>query len=257
MAPIDVIGTDGVTLVETRKQWSLPDGHQLVEIYKGPVDKAETFYKSKIWDISLDLVSITRSGGIGTVELTKADNDGTGAGQSTEELNAVWELLGQDIYRDVRSHETFNKDADQAALAKVQRAWQEQHLHAYDASGDGAPATTYKDLLLRNTTEFVRSIAVLQKTVKISRRAAFAPVWNNVDRALKLFGELGSPAPPAEIVGVISLMPDADNTKRQWLKRAPQVRQVGKHTYQVIYHWWFSRRWSAALYSGDAENGNP
>jgi hypothetical protein len=41
------------------------------------------------------------------------------------------------------------------------------------------------------------------------------------------------------------------------LKRAPQVRSLDRGRFQIVQEWWFSKRWSYALYEGDSEADNP
>jgi hypothetical protein len=125
----------------------------------------------------------------------------------------------------------------------------------------GEPDSTYAKLLLRGVGEFVRSTAILRATTVVNARTVAKASWEGVDRAWTLSGESGSPNPPgtgsAGIVGLIDDMPDHDDEKKQWLKRAPQVRSLDRGRFQIVQEWWFARRWSYSLYEGDNEADNP
>jgi hypothetical protein len=86
-------------------------------------------------------------------------------------------------------------------------------------------------------------------------------VYKGVDRAQRLHGDDGSPNPvflgQAQLMTALNEIPEADHTKKQWLKRMPQTRSIGRNHYGLVYEWWFARRWSYATYAGDNEDGNP
>lgn len=254
----EIIGFDGYTLTKQRKGWSKSNGETQILTYKGPKDKIDDYYESIINADSVDSIDMDIDGGMGILEITVVDLDGSG-GPVTGENNDVWELVGQDLFRNVRAHETFNQDANQADLEEVREAIEKADKAFAVPAAD--PEQTYYKLLLRGNDEYVRTSAILRRTINVGPRTLVTAAWEGVDQAWKMNGEEGSPnlrtTGDAQIIGAVNSMPDADATKKQWLKRAPQIRGIGNRRYSLIYEWWFARRWSEVLYGGDEEDGNP
>ena len=262
-----VIGYNGYTRSGARQAWSQADGYTTVYTYKGPADKLTAFFLSIVGTDPIDVAEIDISEGIASVQVTYQDDDGTGAGGTTD-YNVTWELVGQDMFKDVRTFDgtvlgttSFNKDADQAALEAVRKKYLEGGIDAAYLATLGGTPLLYAKFLMRGTSEYARSSIILRKNIKIGRRSTLTVSWRGVDRAWKLDGEDGSPnisgVGSSALIGTIADMPEADNAKKQWLKRAPQIRQLGGSKFQVQQDWWFARRWSNNLYLGDSEDGNP
>ena len=265
--PLDIIGADAYTRSGARKAWSQANGYVTVYTYKGPAAKLTAFFLSIVGTDAIDIAEIDISEGIATVQVTYEDDDGSGGGGASN-YNVTWELIGQDIYKDLRTFDgtilgtqSFNLDADQQELETVRKKYLEGKIDDAFVAALGAAATVYAKLLLRGTSEYVRSQVILRKTVKVGRRSLIEASWDGVDQAWKLSGELGSPditgIGTAALLGTISKMPEADDTLKQWLKRAPQIRQIGGNKFSIAQDWWYARHWSLNLYLGDAAAGNP
>ncbi len=261
-----VIGLNSFTKVGTRNGWSKNGGLTTIFDYEGPIDKVDELFNSLIDDEAIDSLSKNKRGGKGMLAVTYVDDDGSGTGQVTEDLNVIWELVGQDLWKSIKSFggrsedagaKAFNLDADQKDLEEVRQAV-ETSTFFVPAS---ATAVVYRDLLLRGADEFVRSSAILRKTINVGPRSTIQGSWKGNDRAWKIDGEAGSPdldtAGDAAILGDLSDTDDYDESKRQWLKRPPTTRQIARRRYSLVQEWWFARRWSYTLYGGDNENGNP
>jgi hypothetical protein len=238
-----------------------------VYTYRGPAAKLTAFFLSLVGTDPIDITEIDITEGVATVQVTYEDEDGSGGGAATD-YNITWELIGQDLFKDIRTFDgtklgttSFNKDADQAALEAVRKKYLEGKVDAaYIAGLAGAPLL-YAKFLMRNAAEYRRTQVVLRKSIKVGRRSAMTAAWDGVDLAWKLSGESGSPNPTgtgsAALIGTIASMSEADNGKKQWLKCAPQMRQVGGNKWSITQDWTFARRWSYNLYLGDSEDGNP
>lgn len=253
-APLDVLGVDGMSRVGRRRSWSKNSGLGFTEIFEGPVDKAKIFYESFINGPDLDEVTFSQVKGKGVVELFQSDNDPEAAISTTGIDNEFWQIQPQDLWKSVRAHQTFNINALQDDLEAARLFYETAGAEGTKPTA-GAPKT-YFDLLLRGVEEYARSVPVLQQTIRVSKRTTIEASWDGVDRA-HVIGAAPGPTPPTSILGVINNMPEADDTKKQWLKRAPQVMEESDARFQIITHWWFARRWSETLYEGDVENGNP
>jgi hypothetical protein len=263
---ITYIGTStSLTRVRRYDRWRAESGDQIVEEYVGPLSVAESEYivakSSGFWDE----VEFSRDKGKGMLTLAVSTDATTGGGFPIDP-KPVWEVVGQDLFRNIRAFGggttagvVFNAAADQEDLEAVRLRVESAEIEGLLPLAE--PMSTYARLLLRGTNEFVRSTAILRSTIVVNSRTSAKASWVGVDRAWKLSGEAGSPAVPgtgaSAIVGVIGDMPDADATKKQWLKRAPQIRSLERGRYQIAQEWWFSRRWSYALYDGDNEADNP
>ena len=253
-----IIGLNGVVRVSRKKRWTAARGHHYVEVWRGPIVKVEEYYESLQNAQGIDALDFDDAQGkpVGTLTVTRADDDGTGQG-SNEELNTQWELVGQDLYKDIRAHETFNQDADQVNL-ELCREHVERAIAAELPEGiAGEPFETYTKLLRRGTNQFLRSVAVLRKTIIVGPDNVIVPTWDGVDRAWKLDNEAGSPEPPNALIGDIVSLPEGNNLKKQWLKRAPNRTQISELDWRISQEWWYAARWSYALYVGDDEDGNP
>jgi hypothetical protein len=259
-----VHGFTGATLVDTVKGWTSEAGEYLTYNYKGPVAAIETAYTTAKASGSWDRVEKHIDGGSGSLSCTVTADSLSGGFPADPQ--PVWEVIGQDLFRDLRSFGggtaaeiAFNVAADQEALEAIR-----QGIERADWVGPlmvADPATTYARLLLRGVGEFVRSTAILRSTTIVNARTAAKASWTGVDRAWPIDGGDGSPNPPGTgssgILGVISDMPDFNDEKKQWLKRAPQVRSIDRGRFQIVQEWWFARRWSYVLYEGDNEADNP
>ena len=254
-----ILGANNYTQVGESRVWSRDQGWTTVKEYEGPKDKIRTLINSLVDDPAIDGLSENKRRGKGSLDVTYVDDDGSGGGGTTEQQNETWQLIGQDLCKNIRAHTTFNKDANQNDL---------ENTRVFYESGGGRgirvgsePSVTYFALLRRGVSEYVRTAIILRKTITAGPRSLLRASWTGVDRAWKLDGEPGSPnlatAGEAAIIGALSEMDDFDNEKKQWLKRGPTVSPTGRRRYNISAEWWFARRWSETLYSGENEDGNP
>ena len=247
-APLDIIGSEEGLVVSTTTSWSRRDGEVGGSHLEGPIDAINTAYTGFKNNPSIDTIDKRTGNGKGSLDITVAEDF------QTTELNDIWELLGREIVKDIRTHQDFNQSADQENIAAARIAVEEGKAAFTPAAG---AATTYFALRVRGTSQYVRSQPILRRSVRTSDRGILDIAWDGVDRAWQLNNETGSPNPPSELVGDINSMPEADATAKQWLKKAPQKRQVTRTLYEVVFEWHYARRWSNALYDGDSETDNP
>ena len=245
-----------MTQVSTRQKYTADNGLTTIYTYEGPAEAAQTLFETFQDSVLLGEALNTdkeNKDGFSRVTVEYANED---EGAVTEE-NETWNLVPQDIEKPLRSYDgavsesvAFNADADQKALEKVRQAWE----RAEDYTPAGDPSTTYQKHLYRGTTAYTRTGCILRRVIKVAADSDVVAGWSNVDRAQKLedtgFDETASNN--AGIIGSISEMPESDSTKKQWLKRAPQLTPIGDNKYSIVQDWWFAREWSANLYDGDA-----
>lgn len=255
MAPTDILGLDDMTRVTSTLKLTKASGKSETLIFEGPLAKAEVFALNQILDPLVDEVTLDRPGGdkgVVTLEFFGTDSIGDGA---VSDLEETWDVLTQDLWKNIRAHQSFNQVGDQEALERVREAF--ERGERLDVTVLLEPGLRYYKLLLRGVEEYARTAVILQSTKKVAVGTILAPEWEAVDTAVKLFGEPGSPEPDVATVGTISDMPEADDDLRQWLKRAPNVGHASDTQYNIVQQWWFARTWSNRLYGGDPLPDNP
>lgn len=272
-----IYGINDFVLQSKTRTWTPDKGYAWTYVYSGPLDKADAFFESKVAEITSDSVTLDRQDGMGLVTVTVVDDDGEGNPPSNED-NDLWEIIGQDTYKDLMS---FNGRSDNGAdakinftrtgfddsgntdpandiptaLATIRRAVEEANPALYTNASDYSPQLYYKRLLERGVTEYVRSTIVLRRTITCGRRSNIKASWAGVDRAWALDGEAGSPNlkknGQAALIGIMEDHPDFNVNLKQWLKKAPQIQEVGRRRYTITYEWWFAKSWSWVLYGGN------
>jgi len=269
MSIFRVIGLNDYTKVSTRREYTQESGQTTVTTYKGPPDPINDLYESSLAAVQngeIDSVTTSVENGEGILEIRVADGDEDGNDPNTVFNNTIWELIGQDIFKNLRSYPgdvsgsvAFNGDSDQDDLEETRLYFETAQTEGSAPSGE--PSETYYKLLLRGTDQYVRSTAVLRTTITVSRRSQITLDWNGVDRAWKIDGQTGSPdldqTGQGALIGQIINLPGYNAEKKQWLKRAPQLTQTGRRNYTITQEWWYANRWSNNLYGGDSETDNP
>jgi len=282
-----VLGANTYTQTSTRKAWDKERGRTVVKTYKGPIDPTDTYYESLVDNEFVDSISIDESMGYAILEITYLDEEGTdsgsgsgGVGQNTRELNTIWEIVSQDLYKNLRAFPgtvdpatvKFNLDANQRDLEEVRVYVESGGLRGTLPAG--SPMDEYYNLLIRQTQQYVRSAMILRSSIAVGSRSLVTAAWEGVDYAWTLNGteteadaaetlgmQMGNPnlatTGDATIIGAVAAMPEFDATKKQWLKRAPQIRAVSRRRYSIVQDWWYARDWSHILYLGDDVAGNP
>lgn len=266
-----IYGYNDFTLQSKTRTWTPDKGYAWTYVYGGPLDKADDFFEAKVADVTSDSVTLDRQDGMGLVTVTVVDDDGNGNPQNSED-NDLWEIIGQDCYRDLMSFNgrpdgdpainftrTGNNDGSldiPTQLAGIRKAVEEANPDIFPTGSETyIPDKYYRRLMERGVTEYVRSTIVLRRTITCGRRSNIKASWAGVDRAWKLDGEAGSPNlkrnNQAALIGIIDDHPDFNANVKQWLKKAPQIQEVGRRRYSITYEWWFAKSWSSVLYAGN------
>jgi len=271
MSILAIIGLNGYTKTSTRKEFTQEASETTIETYEGPIAKVDELYAESTASVlsgEIDKVTDVSSNGKGVLELHYSGGSGSTSADPTDTFaNTIWELVPQDIYKNIRSYNgdvagsfAFNKDADQEGLEAVR-------LFFETAGKDGTfpvngTQVAYYNLLTRGTDQYVRTIAVLRSRLTVSKSSLLTADWTGVDRAWRLTGDSASGGPDlnvgqATIIGQIESMPEADNNLKQWLKRGPGITMNGNQSFTMTQEWWFAKAWSHNQYDGDDVDGNP
>lgn len=257
-------GATGMTKVSQTKGYNKTTGYTTRIRYVGLRAAAVTAFTSWVADPAVDDVQwVDEKKGI--IDVTYVDDTlgGGGGGGGTWDADSTWELIAQDVQlplltfggrAEAPAISAFNKDADQTVLAQVKEAVAQNKRLVLVAG----TANDFQNLLCRGVTEYIRNCVILRQSLNVKRTSVAVCRWTGVDRAWLFSGESGSPSHvPAILIGSVSAMPDYDATKKQWLKRAPSLQQIGRNRFKLTQDWWFQRNWSYILYAGTNEDGNP
>jgi len=252
-APEGLLGFPGLTLIASRKGWKRDIGQTKIEVFKGPVDSIDSRFDILTATPNVDNLDRDIGDGFGILTVTTVEDELT----STFDQNDVWECIGQELLKPIRAHQDFNKEVNQDKLEDTRKFYLEGFSGPGPHDGDGDPFKKYLEILRRENTEFIRSAAVLRRSLTVGPRSTQFASWDNVDRAITI-GATGLPSSGQPLIlGSIQSMPEANNAKKQWLKRGPQIRTSGDRRFTITQEFWFARRWSETFYEGDAEDGNP
>jgi len=250
-----IIGLNGYSEVSRSETYSKSGGRSAKITYEGPLDKIDELFVALIGDPAVDTLDKNRSNAKGVLTVGYVDDDGSGGGGSTEENNTTWELVPNDIYKPING---FNNGAvnfaDANYVQELQDILRKIRQGQAVARPAGNPQQGFFDLLMMGVEEYVRTGVTLRKSINVSLRSTLVANWTNVDRAV-VIADTG--LDDSHLIGTIADMPEANSAKKQWLKRGPTIRTYGQGKYTIAQDWWFARRWSALLYGGDVEAGNP
>lgn len=262
---IEIIGLDDAIQAGVSQTYSVA-GQNTIYTYHGPKDAVAALYDTLKLEIDSSTYSTTQlaysyTDGDATLTVTYPTSDPASGWLTPADgiLETFWEIGSNEIFRHIRSHDTFNKDTDQSVLDAVDEIIETKAWDRIPTEVAGEPQETYCKLLRRGTTEYRRSTPVIRKTTVISRKKKWSDlddIWSSVDKAVTVSS-----------IGLPSYMGTSfftgwdlyDGTKKQWLTKAPSIRQQDKDKFEVIQEWEWCYRWSKTLYDGDieADGSNP
>jgi len=245
--PGEFQGTTTVLEQPKKRTWTKADGWSTVRTWEGPTDA--------IFDKAVELsqingaegVDLTEDGPTATVQATFPDAQDAGLDINQGEENIEWELLGNDLEKDLKTHPYLKpaSNADRKGLAAAERASQE----ATDPDPNWPSiADDYYKFLTQGTTAFILSQYVVRRTIKVSRLALVKASLANVN---KVESPLVSGMPSDLLFALPTIQVHGQTTSAlEWLKKTPQVRHLGRGKFSIQQEWWGADKWSAALYNG-------
>lgn len=175
----------------------------------------------------------------------------------TTELDITWDLVGNDLEKDIYQHESL-KDAGANPKAIGFLRWAtgtydsgEQtftevlaQLTAQEVT-DGLPAGTLSDLFLSHAAQvqsYSTSAWVVRRTAKLGPRFPAQTAIFNVRKVYETsFDFAAYELIPASRKWVLP--------SGQWLKRTPNYQQQGNGVSTYTQEWWWANEWSVALYA--------
>jgi hypothetical protein len=253
---VEVIGFDGVTESGRQRGWSTNDGHNLTVTYQGPSTKLEEFYNSLIGNVTVaDMRFAVQQGKTSLYVLYYDTTITSGNAENNEQINTVWEVVGQEIQKDILAHEYFSTSGYDEYFIKIRKYFESKPYDStfYATISSVQQQADYYNLLAKGTEVYIRSHFIVRKSIQVASNSQVAASWDGVDRA-HAWGNAPGPDPSGslndKLIGAIANHPDWDSTKKQFLKCAPQIRQVAKGKFSITQDWIFAKGWSARLYAG-------
>lgn len=237
------IGIQDMIRQPDRREWAVGTGDQTIRTYIGPRDQADALKAQLITDGAIK-VTQQDEGATSTVTATYpyVVADGvpptTNAGQ-----NITWELLGNDLNKDLRAHSALQPTTGTNEPADITEAY------AYISEGGKAEKASWCDkakyiyrLLSKGTTEYVVTQFVLRKTTKVSAADGVTAALTNCNKV---------EAPTGVPTALFQVPTEQGDGTIEWLKKPPTVAYLGNGKYSIAQEWW-AGKWSQGLYGGTA-----
>jgi hypothetical protein len=243
-----ILGKNDVTEEAKRTEWRDGQGFFVVRKFHGPEEKIDRK--------AIELMNTADSFTIDTKarysRLMAYFSDGspiqTTFGQN--DLDQYWELDSEVLEKDIRTHPFLDalgdEDAKAQKIEELDAAIEQGQGRTLLAANPASPIKEYIQLRLIGVESYTTDTYILRRVNvcanNTARKAAFTGV-----------GKVANKAP---IEGnQVSIKSRAGKPKfslpaGEWLKRAPQVRQVGRGKWYIVEEWWYAEKWSKTLYSG-------
>ncbi len=240
-----ILGDETLRELKPEREWSLEDGVTTNRRFVGPAPVIEAYFNELSAQgvfSGADGMSESYKGQSGMLILRVVDDSGGTEGGNTEELNAIWELIGRPILLPIENHRDFD------AISARDKRFIEKTARDGDELGGGDP--TEEKLYAyyaHNVLDFLSTDLMLTKTTTVSSRTVITAVYTDLNKVVTI----ATIDPPTAIIGALTSLPKLGTADGawEWLKLSPQVRQVTKIKYQLSYQWHGASRW-ADIYGG-------
>lgn len=247
-----VVGANEITELKSIRSWTKTDGVATTRRFVGPSELIQARFNELSASISPGADELTEhyNGSVGELNIKIYDDSGSDTGGNTEELNSVWELIASDLNKPIEYHTNFASISAerkrQLEYAAQTAGWQTADGEAIATPSNAAEKSLYGHYA-NQSLDFLLSTFILRKSTTVSSRSTITASYAGVDRVVTL----ASINPPSALIGALTSLPKMNGSSGawEWLKKAPQVRQVSKTKYSIIYEWWGMEQWSV-IYDG-------
>jgi hypothetical protein len=247
--PLVVLGEGGAVLRGKTAGWNYPTGESVQEHYRGVYNAVQalyTTYKAVAgYSPAIDSLQLTYEKGMGELTVSFVQ-DGPVLWELCSnmqtiqiELHPMFAAGGAKVLTDAQVHAVqvaislginqnpAQRDKDGALLAAP-----------FDGSAFTANQSTLYAFLSRGVDSYYRTAYVLRSTQTCSKRSTLAASYTGVNAVVAT----GFAAAANTLIGEIPA--------GEWLKQAPQVRQVTNRKWNIVQEYWWAPQWSALLYGG-------
>ena len=247
--PMVVLGANGAVLRGKTAQWNYPTGESIQDHYRGVYNAVASLYltyKSVAgFSPAIDSLQLTYEKGMG--ELTVS---------WVEDGPVLWELCSNMQTIQIELHPAFATggtyvltDAEVHAVQTAIALGINRNPAQYDKDGvllaapfDGSAFTANQEklygFLSRGVDTYYQNAYVLRSTQTCSKRSTLAASYTGVNAVVTT----GFSSSANTLIGNIPA--------GEWLKQAPQVRQVTNRKWNIVQEFWYAPKWSQILYGG-------
>jgi len=256
-----ILGDATLRELPTTRLWSPDDGISSDHHFVGPADKVQEYFNEISvagWAGGIDEMSEDFNGKSGKLLCRVFDDSGGTDGGNTEALNSVWELIAQQLLKPIESHPWFDAISAKDKRDILERARNSKPRNLNIAEKVVAPPGGTDVVILyihyaHSVMDYLSTDLILRKTTRLSGRSEVKASYTGINTVVaKTLPELESNiGPPAAIIDIAKNLPKLGTTDGswEWLKLGPQVRQITKRKFQLVYTWHGASRWSI-LYGG-------
>lgn len=246
-----IVGGAEIIQLPDKRTWNATDGVQTYKRFSGTADAVIAKFNELSSNINsgVDDLEEDINGKAGMLLARVIEDSGGASGGNTEELNSVWEVFAQPLLKPIESHTDFDAITAKHKRAIEKAARDAEPIPATDPDGGAwTPTDAEKKLYAyyaNQVLDFKMFNLELHKSTILSSRTKITASYANINEVVAL------PEIPFDLIGVLTNLPKMDGSTGawQWLKEAPQIRQVGKRKFQLSYSWTGAERW-ADVYPG-------
>ncbi|MDD4860787.1 MAG: hypothetical protein PHI33_01630 [Smithellaceae bacterium] len=246
-----IVGNTEIHQLRDERTWNPAEGVQTWRRFVGPAEKIKEYFNELTAagaDSGGDEIRESYNGQAGQVHIRVIDDSGGEDGGNTEELNAVWELMSQDIQKPIESHPDFD-----SVIAAKKREIEKKARDAESFIGGTDAETNLYAYYSNQVLDYIATQLILRKSITVSTKSAITLSYANLNTVVAI----GAINPPSKLLGALTSLPKMDGTTGawEWLKKGPQCRQLGRSKFALSYEWWGADRWAKIPYGGTWEPG--
>lgn len=248
--PISYAGIPGIHEVESGVRYTPGTGRVLVRRFTGHPDDIRGL-QGILERLGTPYTIPAQAGGFHTIDVEEPQSRSPVA-----ELDITWDLVGNDLEKDIYQHESLlTAGASASAIGTLRRVTAEYDSGetTYAASvnqltaeevADGIAAGTLSDLFLLHAAQvqsFSDSAWVVRRTARLGPRFPAQTTILNVRAVYETSGDFAS----------FELIPATRKwvlPAGQWLKRTPNYQQQTNGNTTYTQEWWWAKEWSVTLY---------
>lgn len=267
-------GSGSIQEQPKKRTFNKANGWATVRTWIGERDDIFDFASELAVDNLAENVDVTDDGPTGTVTATYPDAQNTSLDLNQDLNNVEWQLLGNDIEKDLQTHPTLRPsetDVAEQANSVILDKWlssppnppsiadptaiQIRDYFVQQINGlkkdSGAADTKCKNRYLLHglgVQSYVLTQYVIRKSIKVGRLSLVQASLTNVNR-------VESPSVSGMPLTLLFALPTKQyynqvTSALEWLKKPPSVRALGNGKFSIEQEWWGADQWSTLLYGG-------
>lgn len=173
---------------------------------------------------------------------------GQGSDDYEADQTAQWELVPQQLYRDLKLAPYFANSVTTALKTAYKDVDDDMNTAGFDVAGNdydtehstsSSKANRYRDLRVLGQDSFIEYSYVIRYIRVVGRETSLAIDAANVNEVTAV--------PVPNIPAVISFV---NGLGYEWLKKAPSFRFLGAGRFELTQEWWGTTAWAANVYTG-------